>query len=158
MSGLGLLRWVRSEAMLAGLPFILITDESDRERVRVASEAGVSDYLVEPYTLQDLANMPITGPTPNAPPSLLASFASLQRGSGTAVVSHYNIQPAIDIYGAVQGRDLGGVSGEITRILNQTRNQLPRGSQVVLRGQAQTMRSSYVGLLTGLVFAVLLGG
>jgi multidrug efflux pump subunit AcrB len=100
--------------------------------------------------------MPITGPTPNVPPSLLASFASVQRGSGTAVVSHYNIQPAIDIFGAVQGRDLGGVSGDITRILDKTRNQLPRGSQVVLRGQAQTMRSSYIGLLAGLFFAVLL--
>ena len=72
------------------------------------------------------------------------------------MVSHYNIQPAIDIFGAVQGRDLGGVSGDITRILDKTRNQLPRGSQVTLRGQAQTMRSSYIGLLTGLFFAVLL--
>jgi multidrug efflux pump subunit AcrB len=107
-------------------------------------------------TLQDLANMPITGPTPNAPPSLLASFASLQRGAGMAVVSHYNIQPVIDIFAAVQGRDLGGVSGDITRIIDQTRKQLPRGSQVVLRGQVQTMRASYVGLLTGLGFAIVL--
>src|SRR6266849_3324977 len=51
-------------------------------------------------TLQDLANMPITGPTPDAPPSLLATFASIQRGAGMAVVSHYNIQPVIDIYAA----------------------------------------------------------
>jgi multidrug efflux pump subunit AcrB len=123
---------------------------------RVSYQVSTQTPQYRVASLQDLANMPITGPTPNAPPSLLASFASVQRGSGTAVVSHYNIQPAIDIYGAVQGRDLGGVSGDITRILNQTRNQLPRGSQVVLRGQAQTMRSSYVGLLTGLVFAVLL--
>src|ERR1700740_1278027 len=98
-------------------------------------------------TLQDLANMPITGPTPDVQPALLASLASIQRGTGMAVVSHYNIRPVIDIFGAVQGRDLGGVSGDITRILNQTRNQLPRGSQVVLRGQAKTMRSSYVGLV-----------
>jgi multidrug efflux pump subunit AcrB len=125
-----------------------------KNRVSYSVSTQTPQYRVA--TLQDLANMPITGPTTNAPPSLLASFASIQRGSGTAVVSHYNIQPAIDIYGAVQGRDLGGVSGDITRILNETRGQLPRGSQVVLRGQAQTMRSSYVGLLTGLVFAVLL--
>ena len=123
---------------------------------RVSYQVSTQTPQYRVATLQDLANMPITGPTPNAPPSLLASFASVQRGSGTAVVSHYNIQPAIDIFGAVQGRDLGGVSGDITRILDQTRNQLPRGSQVVLRGQAQTMRSSYVGLLTGLFFAVLL--
>jgi multidrug efflux pump subunit AcrB len=125
-----------------------------RNRVSYQVSTQTPQYRVA--TLQDLANMPITGPTPNAPPSLLASFASVQRGSGTAVVSHYNIQPAIDIYGAVQGRDLGGVSGDIARILDQTRSQLPRGSQVVLRGQAQTMHSSYVGLLTGLFFAVLL--
>jgi multidrug efflux pump subunit AcrB len=123
---------------------------------RVSYQVSTQTPQYRVVTLQDLANMPITGPTPTAPPSLLASFASVQRGSGTAVVSHYNIQPAIDIYGAVQGRDLGGVSRDITRILDQTRNQLPRGSQVVLRGQAQTMHSSYVGLLTGLFFAVLL--
>jgi multidrug efflux pump subunit AcrB len=123
---------------------------------RVSYQVSTQTPQYRVATLQDLANMPITGPTPSAPPSLLASFASVQRGSGTAVVSHYNIQPAIDIYGAIQGRDLGGVSGDITRILNQTRGQLPRGSQVVLRGQAQTMRSSYVGLLAGLFFAILL--
>ena len=72
------------------------------------------------------------------------------------VVSHYNIQPVIDIFGAVQGRDLGGVSGDITRIIDQNRNKLPRGSQVVLRGQVQTMRTSYVGLLSGLAFAIIL--
>jgi multidrug efflux pump subunit AcrB len=123
---------------------------------RVSYQVSTQTPQYRVATLQDLANMPITGPTPNVPPSLLASFASVQRGSGTAVVSHYNIQPAIDIFGAVQGRDLGGVSGDITRILDKTRNQLPRGSQVVLRGQAQTMRSSYIGLLAGLFFAVLL--
>jgi multidrug efflux pump subunit AcrB len=123
---------------------------------RVSYQVSTQTPQYRVATLQDLANMPITGPTPNAPPSLLASFASVQRGSGTAVVSHYNIQPAIDIFGAVQGRDLGGVSGDITHILDKTRSQLPRGSQVILRGQAQTMRSSYIGLLAGLFFAVLL--
>jgi multidrug efflux pump subunit AcrB len=123
---------------------------------RVSYQVSTQTPQYRVASLQDLANMPITGPTPTAPPSLLASFASVQRGSGTAVVSHYNIQPAIDIYGAVQGRDLGGVSGDIKRILDQTRNQLPRGSQVILRGQAQTMRSSYIGLLAGLFFAILL--
>ena len=125
-----------------------------KNRVSYSVSTQTPQYRVA--SLQDLANMPITGPTPNAPPSLLASFASVQRGSGTAVVSHYNIQPVIDLFGAVQGRDLGGVSGDITRLLNETRSQLPRGSQVILRGQAQTMRSSYIGLLAGLFFAVLL--
>jgi multidrug efflux pump subunit AcrB len=123
---------------------------------RVSYQVSTQTPQYRVASLQDLANMPITGSSPNAPPSLLASFASVQRGSGTAVVSHYNNQPTIDIFGAVQGRDLGGVSGDITRILDKTRNQLPRGSQVILRGQAQTMRSSYIGLLAGLFFAVLL--
>jgi multidrug efflux pump subunit AcrB len=107
-------------------------------------------------TLQDLANMPITGPTPGVQPALLATLASIQRGTGAAVVSHYNIMPVIDIFGAVQGRDLGGISGDVTRIIDQMRPKLPRGSRVVLRGQVQTMRSSYIGLLTGLALAIVL--
>jgi multidrug efflux pump subunit AcrB len=127
-------------------------DPKNRVSYQIATQTP--QYRVD--TLQDLANMPITGPSPDAPPSLLASFASTQRGTGMAVVSHYNIQPVIDIFGAVQGRDLGGVSGDITRIIDQNRNKLPRGSQVVLRGQVQTMRTSYVGLLSGLAFAIIL--
>src|SRR5467141_869616 len=125
-----------------------------RNRVSYQIATQTPQYRVD--TLQDLANMPITGPSPSAPPSLLASFASTQRGTGMAVVSHYNIQPVIDIFGAVQGRDLGGVSKDITRIIDQTRKNLPRGSQVVMRGQVQTMRTSYIGLLTGLAFAIIL--
>src|SRR6266436_4015843 len=60
---------------------------------RVSYQVSTQTPQYRVASLQDLANMPITGPTPNAPPSLLASFASIQRGSGTAVVSHYNIQP-----------------------------------------------------------------
>src|SRR5467141_2552502 len=127
-------------------------DPKNRVRYQIATQTP--QYRVD--TLQDLANMPITGPSPSAPPSLLPSFASTQRGTGMAVVSHYNIQPVIDIFGAVQGRDLGGVSKDITRIIDQTRKNLPRGSQVVMRGQVQTMRTSYVGLLSGLAFAIIL--
>jgi multidrug efflux pump subunit AcrB len=73
-----------------------------------------------------------------------------------AVVSHYNVAPVIDIFGSVDGRDLGGVSRDINKIIDAARNQLPRGSRVVVRGQVQTMRSSYTGLLVGLLFAILL--
>ena len=107
-------------------------------------------------TLQDLENIPITGTDPNAPPSLMASLVSTQRGTGMAVVSHYNVAPVIDIFGAASGRDLGGVAGDINKIIDGTRRQLPRGSQVVVRGQVQTMRSSYVGLLSGLAFSIVL--
>jgi len=72
------------------------------------------------------------------------------------VVNHYNIRRVVDIYAAVQGRDLGAVGREVTRIVDADRKSLPRGSFVTVRGQLQTMRSSYVGLLGGLVFSVVL--
>jgi multidrug efflux pump subunit AcrB len=107
-------------------------------------------------TLQELVNIPVTGTNAAAPPSLMASLVSIKRGSGTAVESHYNIQPVIDIFGTNSGRDLGGVSRDINKILDANRSRLPRGSQVIVRGQVQTMRASYIGLLSGLVFAILL--
>ncbi|HEV2717347.1 MAG TPA: efflux RND transporter permease subunit, partial [Terriglobales bacterium] len=107
-------------------------------------------------SIQDLENTPVTGTNPNSPPSLMASLVSMQRGNGMAEVSHYNVAPVIDIFGAVDGRDLGGVSRDINKIIDSARNQLPRGSRVVVRGQVQTMRSSYTGLLIGLLFAILL--
>ena len=107
-------------------------------------------------TLQDLVNTPITGSSPSATPSLMASLVSEQRGTGMGVVSHYNVAPVIDIFGSVEGRDLGGVSRDINKIIDSLRGQLPRGSRVVIRGQVQTMRSSYIGLLAGLLFAIML--
>jgi multidrug efflux pump subunit AcrB len=107
-------------------------------------------------TLQDLENIPITGTNPSAPPSIMASLVSTQRGVGMAVVSDYNVAPVIDIFGAVTGRDLGGVAGDINKIIDATRQQLPRGSRVVVRGQVQTMQASYIGLLSGLAFSIVL--
>jgi multidrug efflux pump subunit AcrB len=107
-------------------------------------------------SLQDLENIPVTGTNPTAPPSMMASLVSVQRGTGMAVVSHYNVAPVVDIFGAAAGRDLGGVASDINRIIDATRQQLPRGSQVVLRGQVQTMQSSYIGLLSGLAFSIVL--
>jgi multidrug efflux pump subunit AcrB len=107
-------------------------------------------------TLQDVENIPITGTNPTAPPSLMASLVSTQRGTGMAVVSDYNVAPVLDIFGSVAGRDLGGVASDINHIINATRQQLPRGSRVVVRGQVQTMRASYVGLLGGLAFSIVL--
>src|SRR5579864_4525803 len=107
-------------------------------------------------TIQDLVNMPVTGTSTSTPPSVMASLVSMQRGAGMGVVSHYNVAPVIDIFGGVSGRDLGGVAGDVNKLIDAARAQLPRGSRVVIRGQVQTMRTSYVGLLTGLLFAILL--
>ena len=106
-------------------------------------------------SLQSLENIPVTGPS-GAHPEILASLASIHRGAGMAVVSHYDIQPMIDIYGSVQGRDLGGVSRDLNKIIEASKKELPRGSQLNVRGQIQTMRSSYTGLLSGLLFSIVL--
>ena len=106
-------------------------------------------------TLQDLENIPVTGPS-GSRYGILANMASIRRGAGLAVVSHYDIQPLIDIYGTVQGRDLGGVARDLNKIVEDSKRELPRGSQLIVRGQIQTMRSSYTGLLGGLLFSIVL--
>jgi multidrug efflux pump subunit AcrB len=107
-------------------------------------------------TLQDLENIPVTGPNPNAPPEIMASLASFSRGAEMGVVSHYNVLPVIDIYGAVQGRDLGAVAREIAPIIDGSKKDLPRGSQIIVRGQIATMQASFSGLLWGLAFSIVL--
>ena len=110
-------------------------------------------YRIE--SLQDLENTPVSVPS-NAPPEILENLASINRTTEMAVVSHYNVRPVLDIFGDVQGRDLGGVAGQIFSVVHSDQKYLPRGSQVVVRGQIQTMRSSFLGLLGGLVFSIIL--
>src|SRR6202163_1771759 len=123
---------------------------------RVSYQIATQTPQYRTDTLQGVENIPITGTDPNAPPSLMASLVATQRGAGMAVVSHYNVAPVVDIFGAVTGRDLGGVAGDVNKIIDATRAQLPRGSHIVVRGQVQTMRASYVGLLSGLAFSIVL--
>jgi CzcA family heavy metal efflux pump len=106
-------------------------------------------------SLQDLQNTPINSAA-GTRPEILADVASIQRANEMEVISHYNIRRVVDIYAAVQGRDLGAVGREVTRIVDTDRKLLPRGSFVTVKGQLQTMRSSYVGLLVGLVFSIVL--
>jgi multidrug efflux pump subunit AcrB len=106
-------------------------------------------------SLQDLQNTPISSPAATRP-EILADVSSVSRNSGMAVVSHYNIHRVVDIYGAVQDRDLGGVGRDITRIVDANRKSLPRGTVLTIRGQLETMRTSYIGLLVGLGFAIVL--
>lgn len=106
-------------------------------------------------SLQDLQNIPIANSS-GAPPQILGNLASISRGASMAAVSHYNVQPVINIYGSVQGRDLGGLAGEIDRVVGESQKDLPRGSRTVVRGQIDTMRSSFSGLLAGLVFSIVL--
>jgi multidrug efflux pump subunit AcrB len=109
-------------------------------------------------TLEDIQNIPVNSSlaAPRATPEVLGDLTSIQRGHEMAVVSHYNIRRVIDIYGAVQDRDLGAVAKDVEAIVHRHEKQLPRGMFVSLRGQVQTMRSSYISLLGGLAFAIVL--
>jgi multidrug efflux pump subunit AcrB len=120
----------------------------------VATEAP--QYRIQ--SLQDLENIPVTGGGgANRPPwQQLANLGTVTRGEGMATVSHYDAQTMIDIFGATQGRDLGGVAKDIDAIVNRNRSKLPRGSQMFVRGQIDTMRTSFTGLIGGLGFAILL--
>jgi len=109
-------------------------------------------------SLQALQNIPLANGSvvSNTQAQILGSLGSLSRAAQDAVVSHYNVQPVIDIYGAAQGRDLGGVASDISRIVDGAKKELAPGSSIVIRGQVATMQSSFAGLLRGIVFAVVL--
>jgi len=99
---------------------------------------------------------PSTGPVGGKPIQILGNVAALVPGQEPATVTHYNITPVIDIYGNVVGTDLASVSKGIQQKIDAAQSQLPRGSRIVVRGQVQTMRTSFEGLLAGLVFSILL--
>ena len=115
--------------------------------------AQMPQYRVD--TMSDLMNVPITSTATKAQ-QYLGGLAQIAPAPSPGIVSHYNVQPVIDIYGAVQGRDLGAVSGDIDRVLQDTHKDLPRGSYVVLSGQVHTMTSAYNQLYFGLAGAILL--
>jgi CzcA family heavy metal efflux pump len=94
--------------------------------------------------------------TKEQPAQLLGNLANLGRGIESANVNHYNVQPVYDIYANVQGRDLGAVSADVQKIVDAAKADLPRGSSIVIRGQVESMNSSFAGLAGGLAFAVLL--
>jgi multidrug efflux pump subunit AcrB len=106
-------------------------------------------------SMQDLAVTPVTKGTGGSQ-QLLANLATIDRGVGQAVVSHYDARPVIDIYGSVDGTDLGTVSDAVHRQLEAVRHELPRGSNLTVRGQIETMRTSFNGLAYGMIGAILL--
>jgi multidrug efflux pump subunit AcrB len=106
-------------------------------------------------SLDALKNIPVNSPAAPSP-QLFENLAGMTRQYEPAVVSHYNVRPVVDIYGSVQGRDLGGVARDVQRITADAAKHLPRGSTLVTRGQVATMRSSFVGLFAGLAFAIAL--
>src|SRR5262249_12159097 len=98
----------------------------------------------------------LDGMTMPAPPQLLSNLVDLRRSVSPANANHYNVQPVYDVFANVQGRDLAAVAADVQKAIDRVRADLPRGSTIEMRGQVQTMNSSFTGLLTGLGFAVLL--
>lgn len=107
-------------------------------------------------SIPDLLSVPITNGTTGGQPQLLANLATVTRDTTPEVISHYNIQPVYDVLVSVQGRDLGSTVADIQHILARLKKQVPRGSQVHIVGQAQTMVSSFHQLGFGLIFAIVL--
>jgi multidrug efflux pump subunit AcrB len=106
-------------------------------------------------SINDLLNIPLPAAS-GSNTEILGDVASVSRGHEIGLITHYNIRRVIDIYGAVQDRDLGAVSRDVQKIVDNSRQQLPRGTFITIRGQVRTMESSYAGLLTGLALAVVL--
>ncbi|MGD0789393.1 MAG: efflux RND transporter permease subunit [Terracidiphilus sp.] len=122
-------------------------------------------------SLAALRSLPVTGNSaarpagdsatagaPGAQPPLqvLGNLASITPGSEMGTVSHYDVQPVIDIFANVDGTDLGTVTRAMEGIVARHQAELPRGSHFDLRGQSETMKKSYLGLLGGLAFSILL--
>ena len=106
-------------------------------------------------SLQDLMDLPVNDPA-NPYTQVLGNLVHLSPTSRPAVVSHYNVQPVIDVYASTQGRDLGAVAKDTQKVLDPFMKQLPRGSTIEVRGQVHTMRSSFFGLGIGLLGAIML--
>jgi CzcA family heavy metal efflux pump len=107
-------------------------------------------------TLTALQNTPISGTVPGSPPQILGNIVNASTVARPAEISHYDSQAMINIYASVDGRDLGGVADEVTDRVHAIEKDLPRGSRIVIRGQVQTMKSSFQGLAIGLVGAIVL--
>src|SRR5213596_1304135 len=106
-------------------------------------------------TLQDLKNTPVVAP--NQPrPELLGNLAAVERRESPIIVNHYDVQPVFDVLANVQGRDLGGVAGQVNKILDQTKKNLPRGTFLNVRGQVESMNKSFAGIGAGILFAIVL--
>ena len=108
-------------------------------------------------SVDDLLGTPISASGRTGTPlQLLGNLVQVRSTVNPAVITHYNIRPAIDVYVSVEGRDLGAVAGEIDRIVADARATLPRGTDLTMRGQIETMRTSYIGLGAGVAMAIVL--
>jgi CzcA family heavy metal efflux pump len=115
--------------------------------------AQAPEYLVG--SLSDLSNVPVSGVAASGIQPL-GGLATITRSNTVPVISHYNIAPVLDIYGTVQGRDLGAVAGDIDAAIKSMEKELPKGTIVTIRGQYATMNTAFSGLGFGLAGAIVL--
>jgi CzcA family heavy metal efflux pump len=116
------------------------------------------------YQISDLDTLlrtPVNAPAAgaangNMQSQLLSNLVSVHPALQFADVSHYNITPVTDLFVSVEGRDLGGVSNDVEKLVDDMRATLPRGTRIVIRGQVETMHSSFIGLGVGLAMAIVL--
>ncbi len=106
-------------------------------------------------SVEALDNTPITTGGPQQP-QLFGNLATHTREVVPAVINHYNVAPVFDVYASADRRDLGGVASAVDKIIAEATPTLPRGTSIVMRGQVQSMRSSFKGLGLGILFAILL--
>jgi multidrug efflux pump subunit AcrB len=136
---------------------------NDLSNIPLTTNSSAASITPSPFLSVGAAgSTPVgTGASPSAaggvkPVQILGNVSRIVRGSEQATVSHYNIAPVLDIYGNVVNSDLRSVSDKIAAIIAQHKKELPRGSQVIMRGQVETMNSSFIGLTSGLAFSILL--
>jgi CzcA family heavy metal efflux pump len=123
-------------------------------RVSYQVNAQVPQYEMD--SLDSLRNLPILGGSNTGQAQILANAATISRGTTSPVVDHYDITPVINIYGNVDGKDLGYVADQIQKLVDASKKDLPRGSFIDVRGQVSTMHDSFVGLYLGLAFSMVL--
>ncbi len=116
--------------------------------------AQTPEYQVD--SLSGLENIPITGSGPGPGLQVLGGLAKISREQSSAVVTHYNIMPEVDLYATTQGRDLGGTAADVRKLIAQNKKDLPKGSTVTIRGQVATMNAAFSGLFLGILAAVAL--
>ena len=151
-----------TERDVAGAVLLSLSGSSQTQPNYWLNPKNGIQYLVNmrvpEYPLDSLAALnaiPVNaGQTGKNAAQILANVASFERASGSPIFSHYNVQPVIDVFGGLSGRDLGGVLADIKPLIEQAKKQLPKGSFITLRGQADTMSSSFTGLAIGMGLAV----
>ncbi|WP_343651974.1 efflux RND transporter permease subunit [Stenotrophomonas sp.] len=125
---------------------------SPKNGISYSVVAATPQYRMD--SLAALQALPVTGSS--GTPQVLGGLAQIQRGSSSAVVSHYNVQPTLDLYANVQGRDLGAVAADVQHVIDGMAGQRPRGTQVGLHGQIDALHVAFTGLGYGLLAAIVL--